>query len=72
MSVSASCPAYSTSRKRAIGTHWIEGMVDSRASLDDLEKIKIKISFSCQEVQPNKIYFNYEGWLISKVSNCIK
>jgi hypothetical protein len=37
---SPSCPGRFTPRERAPGTHWIEGCVDPRAGLDDLEKKK--------------------------------
>jgi hypothetical protein len=37
---SASRPGRFTPRERASGTHWIEGWVDPRAGVDDLEKRK--------------------------------
>jgi hypothetical protein len=37
----ASCPGRFTARERAPGTDWIEGSVDPRAVLDDVEKRKI-------------------------------
>jgi hypothetical protein len=35
---SASRPGRFTSGERATGTHWMEGRVDPRAGLDDMEK----------------------------------
>jgi hypothetical protein len=34
-------PGRSTPSERATGTHWIEGWVDLRAGLDNLEKRKL-------------------------------
>jgi hypothetical protein len=41
--VSTSRPGRFTPEERAPGTHWIEGWVDLRAGLDDLEKRKFII-----------------------------
>jgi hypothetical protein len=40
MSGQLHAPAAFTPEERALGTHWIEGWVDLRAGLDDLEKTK--------------------------------
>jgi hypothetical protein len=37
---SASCPSHFTPGKRAPGTHWIGGLVDPTAGLDDVENRK--------------------------------
>jgi hypothetical protein len=34
----ASRPCHFTAGNRALGTHWLGGWVDPRASLDDMEK----------------------------------
>jgi hypothetical protein len=44
-------PAALTLGKKAHGTHWIEGCVDTRTGLDDMERRKI-LPLSRLELQP--------------------
>jgi hypothetical protein len=46
---SASCPSRFTPGRRAPGTHWNSGTVDSRIGLDDVERREI---LRCQEWNP--------------------